>query len=109
MQFYKMENNVDKMPEPQTLNYNIYYVVTDRFINDFLTCTNEMAYVDVMKIMSIVNRHQNIVSSGQLNELIRLLGTFPYKYINRLMVNVSNKEIFATYFIQQPTDFKPGF
>ena len=104
-----MENNNDKMPEPQTLNYNIYYVVTELFVNDFLTCTDEMAYVDVMKIMSIINRHQNVVSSGQLNELVRILGTFPYKYVNRLMANIGNNDMFAKYFVKQPNDFKPGF
>lgn len=104
-----METNTDKMPEPQTLNYNIYYIVTDKFVNDFLACTNEMAYVDVMKVMSIVNRHDNVVSSGQLNELIRLLGTFPYKYVSRLMVNVTDAEMFANYFVKQRDDFKPCF
>lgn len=104
-----METNTDKMPEPQTLNYNIYYIVTDKFVNDFLACTNEMAYVDVMKVMSIVDRHDNVVSSGQLNELIRVLGTFPYKYVSRLMANVTDTEMFANYFVKQPNDFKPGF
>ncbi len=100
---------MDKMPEPQTLNYNIYYVVTDKFINDFLTCTDEMAYVDVMKVMSIIDRHQKVVSSGQLNELIRTLGSFPYKYVKGLMNNVTNNEMFSNYFVKQSNDFNPGF
>lgn len=97
------------MPEPQVANYHVYYIVTDLFKNDFLNCTNQMAYVDVMKVINIITKHSNVVSLAQLNELIRTVGTFPYKYVSRLMSNISNDEIFAKYFIKQPDDFNPGF
>ena len=103
-----MENN-NKMPEPQVANYHVYYVVTDTFVKDFLECTNQMAYVDVMKILNIVNKHGKIVALAQLNEIIRTLGSFPYKYVVRLMDNISKDDVFVKYFIKQPEDFKPGF
>lgn len=97
------------MPEPQTVNYRVYYLVTEDFINDFITCTSQMAYVDVMKIMNIVKRHDNIVAISHLNELVRTLGTFPYKYVHQLMSNVNNEEYFSKYFVRQPEGFDPGF
>lgn len=97
------------MPEPQTVNYHTYYIVTDAFVNDFVTCTSQMAYVDVMKVMNIIKKHDNVVAISQLNELIRLLGTFPYKYVHPLMDNVNDKDIFQKYFIKQPEGFNPGF
>ena len=97
------------MPEPQTVNYHTYYVVSDAFINDFIVCTSQMAYVDVMKVMSIIKRHQGVVGIAQLNEIIRTIGSFPYKYVSRLMDNVNNDEYFKIYFVKQPDGFNPGF
>jgi hypothetical protein len=102
-----MDKNV--MPEPQTVNYSVYYAVTEKFVNDFLFCTSQMAYVDVMKVLNIVNKHGKIISVAQLNEIIRTVGTFPYKYVSGLMTNINNDAVFATYFLKQPEGFNPGF
>ena len=104
-----MENNNNTMPEPQVVNYGIYYLITDAFINDYLACTSQMAYVDVMKVLNIVNRHNQIVSIAQLNEIIRTIGTFPYKYVHELMKNINDDTLFVKYFIKQPEGFNPGF
>lgn len=103
-----MENK-DVMKEPQSMAYDVYYVVTDAFVNDYLRSVSQMAYVDVMKVMNIIKKHNNVVCIAQLNELIRTVGSFPYKYVSSLMNNINNKDIFDKYFEKQPDDFKPGF
>lgn len=104
-----MENNVDKMPEPQVVNYRQFFEVTEVFINDYKICANNIAYVDAIKVLNLINRNDRIVNSATLNEIIRIIGSFPYKYVHALMENINNKEIFPHYFIEKPKDFNPGF
>lgn len=100
---------INSMPEPQTVNYMTFYVVNESFINDYLRCTSQMAYVDVMKVMNIINKHDKVISVAQLNEIVRLIGSFPYKYVSKLMDAINDKTYFESYFVKQPDTFNPGF
>lgn len=104
-----MENNNEKMPEPQVNNYRQFYRVTDLFIKDYKTSVASIAYVDAIKVMDIINRHDRIINTASLNEIVRIIGTFPYKYVNSIMQNFLNSEMLKLYFEELPLDFDPGF
>jgi hypothetical protein len=97
------------MPEPQINNYRKFYRVTDLFIRDYKISVASVAYVDAVKVLDIVYRHDRIVNTAALNEIVRIIGSFPYKYVNAIMQNFKEDEVMRLYFEEMPQDFDPGF
>ena len=104
-----MEEIKDKMPEPQINNYRQFYRVTDLFIKDYKLSVASVAYVDAIKVLDLVERHNRIINTATLNEIIRIIGSFPYKYVNAIMQNFKIDTTMQLYFEELPQDFDPGF
>jgi hypothetical protein len=104
-----MENKKDLMTEPQVNNYRKFYTVTDVFVSDYKASVESMAYVDAIKVLDLVKRHGNVVNSATLNEIVRIIASFPYKYVNGIMSKIHNSVTFKEYFVEMPKDFDPGF
>lgn len=100
---------MDKMPEPQTNNYMKFYKVSDVFIQDYKEAVESIAYVDAVVVLDIVNRHDGIVNTATVNEIVRIIGSFPYKYVSGIMANFKNADILKKYFIELPNDYIPNF
>lgn len=90
----------NEMPEPQVMNYDVFYKVTPMFINDLkIVMTNGgVAYVDAKKIFDKITENKMILPSALLNELVRDLGRLPYKVVANLMQILEDKEKFSKYF-----------
>lgn len=88
------------MPEPQVLNYNAYYKVTQLFINDLKIVFNNgnVAYCDAKKMFDTIKEYNGIFPAAILNEFIRRLGNFPYKVVSMIMGVLENEENFGKYF-----------
>ena len=84
------------MPTPQTMNYHAVYRINQVFINDFRRTFQEISYVDYKKLEKYISR--DTIPAGVLNELIRTIASYPYKYVVNLMRAIENKETFSKYF-----------
>lgn len=88
------------MPLPQTITYEISYQVTDLFKRDLETILADVAYVDAMKYVKMIESHNSVFTAAVLNEFIRSLTLLPYKVVSPLMKILDDKEKFAKYFKQ---------
>ena len=86
------------MPEPQVLNYEIRYKVTPLFINDLKKVMADVAYVDAKKLFDKIDENKGILPAAMLNEFIRDISMFPYKYVSGLMAVIYDESKFGKYF-----------
>ena len=84
------------MPAPQIMNYHAVHKINQVFINDFRRTFQEISYVDYKKLEQYISRET--IPAGVLNEFIRTIATYPYKYVVGLMRAIENKEVFSKYF-----------
>ena len=84
------------MPTPQTMNYQASYKISQLFVNDFRRTFQEIAYADYNNLERYISR--DVIPAALLNELIRTIATYPYKYVAGLMRALENKESFKKYF-----------
>ena len=84
------------MPAPQTMNYQAAYRISQLFINDFRRTFQEISYADYKNLEQYISRE--VIPAAVLNELIRTIATYPYKYVAGLMRALENKESFKKYF-----------
>lgn len=91
------------MPLPQTMNYYATYKISKLFINDFRRTFQEISYADYKNLEQYISR--DVIPAAVLNELIRTIATYPYKYVAGLMRALENKELFKKYFelLPQPS------
>ena len=91
------------MPLPQTMNYYATYKISRLFINDFRRTFQEISYADDKNLEQYISR--DVIPAAVLNELIRTIATYPYKYVAGLMKALENKELFKKYFelLPQPS------
>ena len=91
------------MPLPQTMNYYATYKISKLFINDFRRTFQEISYADYKNLEQYISR--DVIPAAVLNELIRTIATYPYKYVAGLMIALENKELFKKYFelLPQPS------
>ena len=78
-------DNKDIMPEPDTLNYEVKFVLSDTFISDVEEALQDYAYVEVRDILNTVNALKTAMPINMLNEIVRRLAAFPYKSVKKLM------------------------
>lgn len=101
-----MEENItnnagtSEMPAPQIFNYDKHYKITDMFKNDLMIVLKELPYVEAKKILDCFEFYKDMIPIAALNEMIRALGTLPYKYVSSLMRVLEKKENFDKYFIE---------
>jgi len=86
------------MPVPQVANYNNKYKVTQLFRNDLDKVLGDMAYVDVKKVISILDDTNNVLTAALLSEFLHNLTNLPYKVVAPLMKVIENKDNFGKYF-----------
>lgn len=91
-----------EMPEPQVLDYHLFYDVTPLFINDFKKVMSNVPYVEAKRLLDKVEEHNNRLPAAVLNELIRDISGFPYKYVAGFMDIINKPENFARYFVKVP-------
>ena len=91
------------MPTPQTMNYQASYKISQLFVNDFRRTFQEISYADYKNLERYISR--DVIPAALLNELIRTIATYPYKYVAGLMRALENKETFKKYFelLPQPS------
>ena len=91
------------MPLPQTMNYYATYKISKLFINDFRRTFQDISYADYKNLEQYISR--DVIPAAVLNELIRTIATYPYKYVAGLMRALENKELFKKYFelLPQPS------
>ena len=91
------------MPLPQTMNYYATYKISKLFINDFRRTFQEISYADYKNLEQYISR--DVIPAAVLNELIRTIASYPYKYVAGLMRALENKELFKKYFelLPQPS------
>ena len=88
----------NEMPEPQVLNYELRYKVTPIFINDLKKVMADVAYVDAKRLFNKIDEHDGILPAATLNELIRDISMFPYKYVAPIMGVIYDETKFSKYF-----------
>ena len=93
------------MPLPQTMNYYATYKISKLFINDFRRTFQDISYADYKNLEQYISR--DVIPAAVLNELIRTIATYPYKYVAGLMRALENKELFKKYFelLPQPSQY----
>lgn len=89
-------HGTSEMKEPQTIKYNTAYKITPLFMNDFKKTMEEISYADYKRLEPYVS--SEIIPISRLNEFIRALSLYPYKYIAPLMRAMENKDNFTKYF-----------
>lgn len=85
-------DNKDVMPEPDTLNYNVKFSLSDAFLSDVEEALQDYAYVEVRDILNTVNSLKNEIPINMLNEVVRRLASFPYKSVKKLMYFIETEQ-----------------
>lgn len=86
------------MPQPKTVTYEIFYRVTQVFINDLKTVLQDAAYADVKQFLDFLKNYNNILSTAVLNEFLNKLSSMPYRMVSPIMAVIENKDLFPKYF-----------
>lgn len=87
-----------EMPEPQVLNYELRYKVTPLFISDLKRVMADVAYVDAKRLFDKISEYDGVFPAAVLNEFIRDISLFPYKYVAGLMAVIYDETKFGKYF-----------
>lgn len=101
------KTGTENMPEPQTLNYDVFFRVTQTFVNDIQLVLGDMSYADVKKVLDVILVRNGILPVAVLNELIRTIAGLPYKYVYNIMTLIGQPETFAKYFIELDANGNP--
>lgn len=88
----------EKMPPPQIINYDVKYKISDDFITTIRSFLKELPYSDVEPIFKTLEVNKNIMPIAGLNEIIRIIASFPYKNVAGLMTLLQNKELNNKWF-----------
>lgn len=97
-------NQIDEMPAPATLNYDVFLTLTDKFVNDSIAALSDYAYVEVNDILNTIINLRNQMPINVLNEIIRRIGTFPYKSVASVMQIIENDQPQYWTVIDQPAN-----
>lgn len=89
-----------EMPAPQNINYNQFYKINQVFINDFRLTFQELPYIEYKKMEQYLVK--DTIPAAVLNEFIRAIASYPYKYVANLMKAIENKDLFKKYFEPLP-------
>lgn len=85
-------DNKDVMPEPDILNYNVKFSLSDVFLSDVEEALQDYAYVEVRDILNTINSLKNEIPINMLNEVVRRLASFPYKSVKKLMYFIETEQ-----------------
>lgn len=89
-----------EMPRPEVIDYDVLYKITPLFVNDLKIVMGDVPYVDAVKLFNKIRKCKGIMTAASLNEFIREIGTYPFKYVSPIMNVINNKELFSKYFEQ---------
>lgn len=87
-----VEQEVAKMPEPETMNYDQTVVFTDDFVKDMYNALDGFAYTEVNEIFKAVDQMKNAMPLNIANEIIRRIASFPYNKVANLMHNLESDQ-----------------
>jgi hypothetical protein len=78
-------NQINDMPPPATLDYDVILKLSDKFVNDSVAALSDYAYVEVSDILNTILNLRDKMPINVLNEIIRRIGSFPYKSVAHVM------------------------
>ena len=81
-----------KMPRPATVDYDIRFRLTDRFMKDIHTVCDGLPYADVKILLDSVDNCGGVMYIAAANELIQRLSRLPYRNVKDLMRNIENSQ-----------------
>lgn len=82
----------EQMPAPQTLNYEQTLRLSDKFVSDMYAALDGFSYVEVNELFTAVEQLRNNMPINVLNEVIRRIGSFPYRNVVNLMKTVETNQ-----------------
>ena len=82
----------DKMPIPATVDYDVRFRLTDRFVKDIHTVCDGLPYADVKNLLDSVDNCGGRMYIAAANELIQRLSRLPYRNVKDLMHNIENSQ-----------------
>lgn len=82
----------EQMPAPQTLNYEQTLRLSDKFVSDMYAALDGFSYVEVNELFTAVEQLRNNMPINVLNEIIRRIGSFPYRNVVNLMKVVETNQ-----------------
>ena len=88
----EVSGNMNKMPEPETINYDILLKLNDVFISDVEEALGDYAYVETGELIKAINNLKNGIPINMLNEIIRRISAFPYKSVKKIMFNIETRQ-----------------
>lgn len=86
------EGTVEQMPAPQTMNYEQTLKLSDKFVSDMYAALDGFSYVEVNELFAAVEQLRNNMPINVLNEIIRRIGSFPYRNVVNLMKTVETRQ-----------------
>lgn len=87
-----MNDELEQMPAPQTMNYDQKLKITDKFVADMYASLDSFSYVEVSEIFKTVEALKNEMPINVLNEIVRRIASFPYKNVRDLMLQVETDQ-----------------
>ena len=88
----EVNGNINKMPEPEVINYDVLLKLNDIFIDDLEEALGNYAYVETGEIIKAVNNMKSNMPINMLNEIIRRISSFPYKSVKKIMYNIETRQ-----------------
>lgn len=82
----------NKMPIPATVDYDVRFRLTDRFVKDIHTVCDALPYADVKNLLDSVDNCGGRMYIAAANELIQRLSRLPYRNVKDLMHNIENSQ-----------------
>ena len=82
----------NKMPIPATVDYDVRFRLTDRFVKDIHTVCDGLPYADVKNLLDSVDNCGGRMYIAAVNELIQRLSRLPYRNVKDLMHNIENSQ-----------------
>ena len=86
------EGTVEQMPAPQTMKYEQTLKLSDKFVSDMYAALDGFSYVEVNELFAAVEQLRNNMPINVLNEIIRRIGSFPYRNVVNLMKTVETRQ-----------------
>lgn len=98
-------NQINDMPAPATLDYDVFLKLSDKFVNESVAALSDYAYVEVNDILNTILNLRDQMPINVLNEIIRRIGSFPYKSVAHIMRIIESDQS-AYWSVIAPTDNK---
>lgn len=88
-----MSEENKKMPRPTTVDYDVRFRLTKRFVKDIHTVCDGLPYADVKMLLDSVDGCDGKMYIAAANELIQRLSHLPYRNVKDLMRNIENNQV----------------